>query len=278
MKNKIISFFITIFLLAGLALIIYPTLSDYINNVGRAKDISGYAEAVAHIDKNEYDEILRKANEYNAKKAEGSPHWLLSEKEIEEYNSLLDISGTGVMACVEIPKISCSLPVYHGTDESVLQIAIGHIEGSSLPVGGKNTHSVLSGHRGLPSAKLFTGLDKLEEGDTFTIRTLDEVLTYEVDKISIILPSETEQLAIVPGEDLCTLMTCTPYGVNSHRLLVRGHRVQDSETEEEIRITADALQIDPRIVAPIAATPILIIIFIALVLGELKRKDKKGGR
>ena len=137
---------------------------------------------------------------------------------------------------------------------------------------------MLSGHRGLPSAKLFTGLDKLEEGDTFTIRTLDEVLTYEVDKISIILPSQTEQLAIVPGEDLCTLMTCTPYGVNSHRLLVRGHRVQDSETEEEIRITADALQIDPRIVAPIAATPILIIIFIALVLGELKRKDKKGGR
>ncbi len=278
MKNKIISFFIAIFLLAGLALLIYPTLSDYINNVGRAKDISGYAEAVAHIEKNEYEEILRKANKYNAEKAKKPSHWLLSEKEIEEYNGLLNVSGTGVMACIEIPKIGCSLPVYHGTEASVLQIAIGHIEGSSLPIGGKSTHAVLSGHRGLPSAKLFTGLDKLEEGDTFTIRTLDEVLTYEVDKISIILPSETEQLAIVPGEDLCTLMTCTPYGVNSHRLLVRGHRTTELSETEEIRITADALQIDPRIVAPIAATPILIIIFIVLVSGELKRKDKKGGR
>ncbi len=278
MKNKIISFFIAIFLLAGLALLIYPTLSDYINNVGRAKDISGYAEAVAHIEKNEYEEILRKANKYNAEKAKKPPHWLLSEKEIEEYNGLLNVSGTGVMACIEIPKIGCSLPVYHGTEASVLQIAIGHIEGSSLPIGGKSTHAVLSGHRGLPSAKLFTGLDKLEEGDTFTIRTLDEVLTYEVDKISIILPSETERLAIVPGEDLCTLMTCTPYGVNSHRLLVRGHRTTELSETEEIRITADALQIDPRIVAPIAATPILIIIFIVLVSGELKRKDKKGGR
>ena len=278
MKNKIISFFIAIFLLAGLALLIYPTLSDYINNVGRAKDISGYAEAVAHIEKNEYEEILRKANKYNAEKAKKPPHGLLSEKEIEEYNGLLNVSGTGVMACIEIPKIGCSLPVYHGTEASVLQIAIGHIEGSSLPIGGKSTHAVLSGHRGLPSAKLFTGLDKLEEGDTFTIRTLDEVLTYEVDKISIILPSQTEQLAIVPGEDLCTLMTCTPYGVNSHRLLVRGHRTTELSETEEIRITADALQIDPRIVAPIAATPILIIIFIVLVSGELKRKDKKGGR
>jgi len=277
MKSKIISFFIVIFLLAGLALLIYPTFSDYINSVGRTKDISGYAEAVAHIEKSEYEEILEKARKYNAEKAEKSPHWLLSKKEIEEYNSLLNVSGTGVMACIEIPKINCSLPVYHGTEASVLQIAIGHIEGSSLPVGGKSTHTVLSGHRGLPSAKLFTGLDKLEEGDTFTIRTLDEVLTYQVDKISIVLPSQTEQLAIVPNEDLCTLMTCTPYGVNSHRLLVRGHRIQESEAEE-IRVTADALQIDPRIVAPIVATPILIIIFIALVLSELKRKDKKGGR
>jgi len=258
-------------------LLIYPTFSDYINSVGRTKDISGYAEAVAHIEKSEYEEILEKARKYNAEKAEKSPHWLLSKKEIEEYNSLLNVSGTGVMACIEIPKINCSLPVYHGTEASVLQIAIGHIEGSSLPVGGKSTHTVLSGHRGLPSAKLFTGLDKLEEGDTFTIRTLDEVLTYQVDKISIVLPSQTEQLAIVPNEDLCTLMTCTPYGVNSHRLLVRGHRIQESEAEE-IRVTADALQIDPRIVAPIVATPILIIIFIALVLSELKRKDKKGGR
>lgn len=175
------------------------------------------------------------------------------------------------MSYVEIPKLNCSLPVYHSTDTDVLQIAIGHLEGSSLPVGGRSTHCVLSGHRGLPSAKLFTSLDKLVEGDTFSIRTLDETLSYEVDKISIVLPEETELLQIVPGKDLCTLMTCTPYGVNSHRLLVRGHRIEDTKAIE-MRVTADALQIDPMMVAPILAMPVVIILFIVVITHKKNKK------
>ena len=171
------------------------------------------------------------------------------------------------MGYIEIPAIGVALPIYHGTEDTVLQIAIGHIEGSSLPVGGPGTHCVVSGHRGLPSAKLFTDLDKLVEGDTFMLRVLDEVLTYEVDQIHIVEPREVELLEIEEGQDLCTLVTCTPYGINSHRLLVRGHRIENQESAASIRVTADAMQIEPILVAPAVAAPILLILLIVLLVG-----------
>ena len=195
---------------------------------------------------------------------------ILTEAEQEEYESLLNLSGNGILGYIEIPSLKCSLPIYHGTDESVLQIAIGHIAGSSLPVGGKSTHCVLSGHRGLPSAKLFTDIDKLAVGDRFMIRVLDETLTYEVDQILIVEPQEMDALAIEPGKDLCTLVTCTPYGINTHRLLVRGHRVKNQSNN--IRITADALQIDPMLVAPLVAAPLLLILLILLLVKTRKRR------
>ena len=174
------------------------------------------------------------------------------------------------MGYVEIPSISCTLPIYHGTDEAVLQIAIGHMEGSSLPVGGESTHCVISGHRGLPSAKLFTKLDELVEGDVFMLQVLGETLTYEVDQIRIVEPREIDALEIVEGEDYCTLVTCTPYGVNSHRLLVRGHRVENREGKD-VRIAADARQIEPEIVAPLVAVPILFVLLIWLLVKYRKK-------
>ena len=180
------------------------------------------------------------------------------------------------MGYVEIPEINCSLPIYHGTEESVLQIAVGHIEWSSLPVGGESSHCVISGHRGLPSAKLFTNLDKLVVGDTFLFRVLDETLTYEVDQILIVEPQEVSALTIREGEDLCTLVTCTPYGINTHRLLVRGHRVENAETARTIRVTADAMQVEPLIVAPMVAAPMLAVLLIWVMLGGGKRKGTRG--
>lgn len=195
----------------------------------------------------------------------------MNEEERAVYENTLNVTADGMMGYVEIPTINCVLPIYHGTDDVVLDSAIGHIEGSSLPVGGESTHCVISGHRGLPSAKLFTNLDKLTEGDTFMLRILDEVLTYEVDQIHIVLPDEVDDLAIIEGKDLCTLVTCTPYGVNSHRLLVRGHRIEN--LSDEIRITADASQIEPKIVAPFVAIPVLIILLIALFATSKPHKD-----
>ena len=176
------------------------------------------------------------------------------------------------MSYIEIPSINCALPIYHGTDEAVLQIAVGHIAGTSLPVGGESTHCVLSGHRGLPSAKLFTNLDQLTEGDVFLIRTLDETLTYEVDQIRIVLPTDLSELQIIPGQDLCTLVTCTPYGINTHRLLVRGHRIENSEDASDIRVTADAMQIDELVVAPIVAVPMLLMLLVILLAGTRRRR------
>ena len=186
------------------------------------------------------------------------------------------MSGLGIMGYIDIPGIDCSLPIYHGTEESVLQIAVGHLEWSSLPVGGESTHCVLSGHRGLPSAKLFTNLDKLQAGDIFLLRVLDEVLTYEVDQILIVEPQETGALRIEKGKDYCTLVTCTPYGINTHRLLVRGHRIDNIEEAKTVRVTADAIQIEPLLVAPVVAIPILLLLMILLLLPKQPRK-KHGG-
>ena len=275
-KRNLITVLLFVIFLAGLSLLLYPSVSDYWNSLHQTRAIANYTEEVAVLDQELYQEMWDAAQSYNAALAERRNTYTLSDEQMREYESLLDLSGLGIMGYIEIPEIDCSLPVYHGTEESVLQIAVGHIEWTSLPVGGEGTHCVLSGHRGLPSAKLFTNLDKLEPGDVLLLRILDEVLTYEVDQILIVEPQDTSALQIVKGKDYCTLMTCTPYGVNTHRLLVRGHRIDNIEQAHSVRVTADAVQIEPTLVAPIVAIPILLLLLIALLLPKRQKHKYRG--
>ncbi len=275
MKRKLSTMLLILVFFAGLSLLLYPSLSDYWNSFHASQAVATYSEEVRNLNADKYDRLIREAREYNAALPGRYKAFFLSESDRSTYNALLDVNGTGVMGYIEIPTIQISLPIYHGTEDEVLQIAVGHLDWSSLPVGGEGTHCVLSGHRGLPSAKLFTNLDKLVAGDKFVIRVLDEVMTYEVDQILIVEPNDLSALAIEKGKDLCTLVTCTPYGVNSHRLLVRGHRVENES--EEIRVTSDAMEIDPLIVAPAVALPMLLaLLFILLVSGKKKKSD--GGK
>ena len=249
-------------MLTGVALILYPTLSDYWNSTRQTRAIANYEEKLLAYDEDAYSDIWDAAQEYNKKLVGRVNRFKLSEEENEEYKNLLDVDGNGIMGYVNIPSINCTLPIYHGVDESVLQIAIGHIAGSSLPVGGSSTHTLISGHRGLPSAKLFTNLDMLIEGDIFTLEVLDQTLTYEVDQILIVEPEERDALKIEEGKDYCTLITCTPYGVNSHRLLVRGTRIEN--LKDMTRVVADAQQIDTVVVASIIASIILLVLILML--------------
>ena len=274
--NKFINMTLVLILLAGLSLLLYPTVSDYWNSFHQSRAIASYAEQVAEIDTADYERLWAEVQEYNQTLVGKSGRYQMTDEERETYESLLDVSGTGIIGYIEIPAINCSLPIYHGTDEGVLQIAIGHIEGSSLPVGGESTHCVVSGHRGLPRAKLFSDLDKLVVGDEFMLCVLDETLTYEVDQIRIVLPDELNDLEIVEGKDYCTLVTCTPYGINSHRLLVRGHRVENRANAGSVRVTADAMQIEPLLVAPVVAIPMLLLLLILLLLPKRRKKDKGG--
>lgn len=275
MKRKLSTMLLILVFFAGLSLLLYPSLSDYWNSFHASQAVATYSEEVRNLNADKYDRLIGEAREYNAALPCRYKAFFLSESDRSTYNALLDVNGTGVMGYIEIPTIQISLPIYHGTEDEVLQIAVGHLDWSSLPVGGEGTHCVLSGHRGLPSAKLFTNLDKLVAGDKFVIRVLDEVMTYEVDQILIVEPNDLSALAIEKGKDLCTLVTCTPYGVNSHRLLVRGHRVENES--EEIRVTSDAMEIDPLIVAPAVALPmLLVLLFILLVSGKKKKSD--GGK
>ena len=275
MRKHLSTIVLLLVLLTGLSLLLYPTFSDYWNSFHQSRAIAGYVEDVAGLDKARYDALWQAAQAYNEKLPGTVVNHALTEAQREEYDSLLNVSGTGIMGYVEIPSIQCVLPVYHGTNEAVLQIAVGHLEWSSLPVGGEGTHCVISGHRGLPSAKLFTNLDKLVVGDVFMLRVLDEVLTYEVDQILIVEPQETAALEIEEGKDYCTLVTCTPYGVNTHRLLVRGHRVANAQEAKTVRVTADAVQIEPLLVAPVVAIPLLLVLLILLLPG--RRGKKHGG-
>lgn len=274
MKKHLTTVILVLILLLGVGIMLYPTVSDYWNSFHQSKVITEYAEQVAQLDNSEYEKVISDAREYNKRLNAGAYSPRLDEEAAKDYNSQLDISGTGVMGYIEIPKINCTLAIYHGTSDAVLQIGVGHIEGTSLPVGGVGTHCVVSGHRGLPSAKLFTNLDKLEVGDIFMMRVLDETLTYEVDQVLIVLPHETEALNVDPDMDYCTLVTCTPYAVNTHRLLVRGHRVENREEAKEIIVTSDAVQIDPMIVAPIVAVPILILLVIAVLTATGAKRKK----
>ena len=270
-KKHFTTILLVLILLTGVSLLLYPTVSDYWNSFHQSQAIASYVEAVAEIDNTDYEKMWQEAVAYNEKLKDNSGRWTPTDEELEEYDQILNISDTGIMGYVEIPKINVSLPIYHGTDEAILQIAIGHIPGSSLPVGGKGTHCVISGHRGLPSAKLFTDLDQMEEGDLFMMRVLDETLTYEVDQIRIVQPEDLSDLEIDEDKDLCTLVTCTPYGINSHRLLVRGHRVENLK-EDTIRVTADTQQIDPVMVAPAVAVPLVLLLGIGAWIGGRRRR------
>lgn len=275
MKKHFSTILLCAFFLAGLSLLLYPTFSNWWNSFTQSRAIVDYDHIVETMDQAEYDRLLNAAREFNLKLANRGTMLKMTDAEMEEYNKILDISGTGIMGTIEIPEIKVEYPIYHGTKESVLAIAIGHIAGTSLPIGGNSTHCVLSGHRGLPSARLFTDLDKLAVGDTFVLRVLDEMATYEVDQIRIVLPYEVDELGLEIGEDLCTLVTCTPYGINTHRLLVRGHRVPN-EYVSNVRITSDAIQIEPMVVAPIVAAPVLILLLV-LVFTKSGR-DKVSAR
>ncbi len=271
-KSVIPTIILIVVFLAGLSLLLYPTVSDYWNSLHQSRAVTEYAQQVAELDDDKYEQLLADARSYNQTLLHKADRYEMTEEEQTEYESLLNVSGDGMIGYIEIAKIGCSLPIYHGTDEAVLQIAVGHIAGSSLPVGGESTHCVLSGHRGLPSAKLFTDLDQLETGDTFVLRVLDETLTYEVDQILIVEPYETSALEIEEGKDYCTLVTCTPYGINTHRLLVRGHRVDNEASASSVRVTADAMQIEPIIVAPLVAVPMLLVLLIWLLVSTRKKK------
>ena len=278
MKKKFSNIAFVILFLAGLSLLLYPFLSNEWNTYRQSKLMTSYEQAV--IQKNEenpidYSAEWERATAYNKALL---PHVLpdafslaaYAEEPDPEDMACLNLAGDGMMGYIEIPRIKIKIPIYHTTDTKVLEKAAGHLEGSSLPAGGESTHTVISAHRGLPSAALFTDLDRLAVGDVFMLRVLDEVLTYEVDQITIVLPNQTEALDIVPGEDYCTLMTCTPYGVNTHRLLVRGHRIESIDART-VYVTADAIQIDPVLVAPMVAVPILFVLLIWLLIKYRKR-------
>ena len=274
-NNNWTTAFLVLLLLAGVSLLLYPSLSDYWNSMHQTRAIASYAETVSQLDTAQYDEMWKAAQNYNRSLAQRETAFALTGEQKAAYESLLDVSGLGVMGYIKSPEIDCSLPIYHGTEESVLQVAVGHLEWSNLPVGGEGTHCVLSGHRGLPSAKLFTNLDKLAVGDTFLLRVLDEVLTYEVDQILIVEPEQVDALGIMPGEDYCTLVTCTPYGINTHRLLVRGHRVENTPEAARMHVTADATQFDPLLVAPVLAIPVLLLLLMILLVPKRRRKSRE---
>ena len=270
LRKNLVTIILLGMIVVGLGLIAYPSVADWWNSFHQTRAVAAYASVIADMSHEEYDKILNEAAEYNKQIAETGVRWQMSDEEIQEYNSILDITGTGIMAYIDIPKIHVQLPIYHGTDDTILQIAVGHITGSSLPVGGETSHCIVSGHRGLPSAKLFSDLDELVVGDLWTVNVLDQTLTYEVDQIRVVLPTDLNYLEMEDGKDYCTLVTCTPYGVNTHRLLVRGHRVPN--VQGNARVTADALQIEPAYVAPFIGTPIILILIVMLIIATRKKK------
>ena len=271
-KGTITNLILVLVFIAGLSLLLYPSFSDYWNSLHQSRAITVYADNVAELDKESYQHILDAAVDYNKGLLLRENQLSLTAEQRAAYPEMLNLAGNGIMGYIEIPNIKCSLPIYHGIDETVLQVAIGHIEWTSLPTGGESTHCVLSGHRGLPSAKLFSELDKLREGDLFMIRVLDELFTYEVDRILIVEPSEVDSLMIEEGKTYCTLVTCTPYGINTHRMLVRGHRVENPKEAATIRVTANAIQVEPMVVAAIVSVPLLLIVLPVLMSDRRKRR------
>ena len=271
-KKHAVTLLLVLALAVGLSLLLYPTVSDQWNRLHQSRMINTYARTVANLEQDEYADLLRAAQDYNAALAETGIRWKLTDADLAQYAQQLNVTGTGSMGYLTIPKLDVELSICHGTDTKTLETSVGHLEGTSLPVGGAGSHCVLSGHRGLPSARLFTDLDKLAAGDTFLLHVLDQTLTYEVDQIRVVTPDDLTELAIVPGEDYCTLVTCTPYGVNTHRLLVRGHRIDNAP--EARRIAADALQVEPTLVAPVIGTVIALLLVAAVLLRTRKKTEK----
>ena len=289
-SHRVSNLVLVLILLVGAAIMAYPSFSEYWNSLHQSRAIMGYAQRVAELTNEEYETIWSSALNYNERLPDLPNRWLVEHDENlkADYETQLNADGTGNMGFITIPKINVNLPVYHGTSDSVLQTSIGHIAGTSLPAGSTHSdeedfltpdfasHCVLSGHRGLPSARLFSDLDTMEVGDIFYLTILDQTLTYEVDKITVILPEEMEELEFVPGKDLCTLMTCTPYGINTHRLLVRGSRIENEKKKLNVRITADGLRIDPLYVAPFIAVPVLVLMVLwVLVMTSGIRKNRR---
>ena len=277
MRKNLSTIILILIFLVGLSVMLYPSVSDAVNRKHQSRAVADYAEKVEQLSDADYQTYFDAADAYN-RQLNTTPNSFYKPDLVSGYAQTLDISGTGIMGYITIPKISVKLPIYHGTDEGVLQVAAGHLEGSSLPVGGAGTHAVISAHRGLPSAKLFTNLDELEVGDRFTITVLNRVLTYEVDQISIVLPTEIDQLLPTEGMDYVTLMTCTPYGINTHRPLVRGKRVETTESQKHIRVAADVFRIEPIIVAPILAIPMLLAALAGVLAAPHLRKRSKRRR
>ena len=273
MKRDYSTILLVLILIAGLSLLLYPSFSNYWNSLHQSRVVDSYVASVADMDDDQFRALWDSAKAHNRALLERSNPYILTPELKEQYNQNLNLGGTGVMGYVEIPSIGVYLPVYHGTDETVLQVAVGHLEWTSLPTGGESTHCVVSGHRGLPTARLFTDLNKMVEGDIILLNVLDEVLTYQVDQIKIVEPYETEDLTIVEGKDYCTLVTCTPYGINSHRMLVRGIRIETAEEVKTVRVTADAFRIEPILIAPLVAAPMLLALLIVLMLPAKKKPD-----
>ena len=271
---------LTVLMLMGLAigvgLLLYPSVANYWNSFHQTQAIMSYSEAVSQMDTEDYKKILDDAKAYNKKLGKTGIQWVLSDAQKAEYQKQLQIGTSDVMGYVSIPKIHVKLPLYHGTEENVLQTSIGHLEQTSLPVGGKNSHCSVSGHRGLPSARLFTDIVDLKEGDTWTMTVLNETVTYEVDQIRIVEPEDLSNLQIEKGKDLATLITCTPYGINTHRLLVRGHRIPNADGDANL--TADAIQIEPIYIAPFLAAPILVALLAILLITTRRAKRDQVNR
>ncbi len=273
-KKNISNIVLVVVFLIGLAILLYPSLSNYVNSMNQSRAIRDYEKSLADLSAEDYEKIFEEAEKYNDSLRELVYPLLYCDK-INGYEETLSVEKGGIMGYISIDKINVELPIYHGTSDSVLNTAVGHLEGTSLPIGGEGTHAVLSAHRGLPSAKLFSNLDRLEKGDTFEITVLDRTLTYEVDQIRIVEPSQTDDLAITPGEDYCTLLTCTPYGINTHRLLVRGTRVENAADKHALYISADAYRIDSLIITPIVAAPMLFVLLIILLVKYRKKGNEK---
>ena len=285
-SHRVSNTILVLILFAGVAIAGYPMFSEYWNSLHQTRAIQSYAERVAEMDNEEYTAVWEAALDYNRRLAENPNPWAMEDEDIEDYERQLNVDGTGNMGFISIPKIDVNLPLYHGTSDAVLQTSIGHIDGTSLPAGSVHpdpddfskveyaSHSVLSGHRGLPSAKLFSDLDAMEVGDVFYLTILDQTLTYQVDKISVILPEDSSELSLFPGKDYCTLMTCTPYGINTHRLLVRGVRVENDKELLDVRVTADALKVEPLYVVPFIAAPVLLLLILWVVLFPGKKKRR----
>lgn len=272
----------TILLLAvfliGLCVMLYPTVSDFWNEKRQSQAIMNYDDLLVDLTPEDFSEYFEKAEEYNRKLKLISYPFLGYPELDDEYYSALDVNDDGMMGYITIDKIKVQLPIYHGTSDKVLNCAVGHLEGSTLPIGGESTHCVLSSHRGLPSAKLFTNLDELAVGDVFTITILDKMFTYQVDQVKVVLPDETDELNVVNGEDYCTLVTCSPYGINTHRMLVRGTRIENIEEAKKINITTEAYLIDPLIVTPVVAIPIFLGLLVFLVVKSSKKKRKNSDK